>query len=203
MRADLPTRPTLLVRLRDLADVQAWNEFFERYTPIIYDWTRRLGLQPADAADVTQTVFSKVVGAIQRFDYDPARGSFRGWLKTVTRHAADNLRKSWRTYGRGSADPTIHQALESLADEEKLLDIFEAEIWREAEERVKLRVRRNTWQAFYLTAVEQIPAVEVAGRLGMRLAEVYVAKSRVIAQLRREVRKLNGESPDDEEVDSV
>src|SRR5262245_38241448 len=75
---DSRTRSTLLLRLRDLSDRAAWEEFLDSYAPKIYGWCRRFHLQEADAADVTQEVLGKLVSALRRFDYDPARGSFRG-----------------------------------------------------------------------------------------------------------------------------
>src|SRR5437870_9169699 len=83
MMAEAPlTRPSLLVRIRDLGDQQAWARFVETYAPLVYGFARKHGLQEADASDVTQEVLRAI--AAHRADYDPLRGSFRGWLYTVT-----------------------------------------------------------------------------------------------------------------------
>jgi len=77
------TRPSLLVRIRDLKDGQAWSQFVKIYSPLIYRYARRCGLQDADAADVTQEVLRKVSRSIGQFEYDRQKGSFRGWLISV------------------------------------------------------------------------------------------------------------------------
>ena len=77
------TRPSLLVRIRDARDAEAWREFVRLYSPLVYRFARRKGLQDADAADVTQDVMRAVMSSVRRLDYDPDRGSFRGWLFTL------------------------------------------------------------------------------------------------------------------------
>src|SRR5437588_470903 len=86
MNSSPHTRPSLLVRLRDTADHEAWRQLVELYAPLVYRFLRRRNLQDADAADLTQEVLRGVAGAIDRFEYDPGRGSFRGWLFTVARN---------------------------------------------------------------------------------------------------------------------
>ncbi|MGR5411090.1 RNA polymerase sigma factor, partial [Vibrio sp. PNB22_8_2] len=76
------TRPSLLVRIRDGGDAEGWRLFVDLYGPLVYGFARRQGLQDADAADLTQDVFQSVAGAVRRLDYDPRKGSFRGWLYT-------------------------------------------------------------------------------------------------------------------------
>src|ERR1700677_4693243 len=85
-----PTRASLVVRIRDPSDHSAWEEFAARYAPLVYRFARKRGLQDADAADVTQDVLQAVAVAIKRLDYDPNRGSFRGWLFIMTRNLLIN-----------------------------------------------------------------------------------------------------------------
>ena len=85
------TRASLLMRLRDPADDRAWVEFVDLYSPLIRRIARRGGLQDADAADLEQEVFRAVAGAIGRYDPDPGRGSFRGWLLRIARNLLDQF----------------------------------------------------------------------------------------------------------------
>lgn len=199
MADDTPTSGTLLMRLRELDDREAWNEFVERYTPRIYGWCRRYRLQESDAADVTQEVLGKLVKVIRSFEYDPRKGSFRGWLKTVTNNAVRDFLAELSAPGRGSGDSRIGAALSAIQDPAAIGELTaaleeEAErtLLREAEERVRLRVQPQTWEAYRLSAVESLPAAEVAARLSMPVAEVYVAKSRVLKWLREEIERLGG-----------
>src|SRR5207302_3382515 len=93
MNSSPHTRPSLLVRLRDTADHEAWRQLVELYAPLVYRFLRRRGLQDADAADLTQEVLRAVAGAIDRFEYDSRRGSFRGWLFTVARNKLHSFLK--------------------------------------------------------------------------------------------------------------
>ena len=196
-KSSYPTSPTLLMRLRDLADHAAWSDFLDRYGPKIYGWCRRNKLQEADASDVTQEVLTKLVRTMRDFEYNPDRGSFRGWLKTVTNNAIRDLVHGWSRPGRGAGDSQILEAMAAIQTPHALAELAaeidtaaEIELLHEAEERVKLRVKPHTWQAFHRTASLGEAAVNVARSLDMPVTEVYVAKSRVLKMLREEVRKL-------------
>jgi RNA polymerase sigma factor (sigma-70 family) len=192
---DAPTSPTLLGRLRDLADAQAWKEFVRRYGPGIYGWCRQHGLQDADAQDVTQCVLTKLALALQTFEYD-RRKSFRGWLATVTHNAWCDFLENRRKDEQGSGNGRLQQWLESLPAAPCLADGLEQEFQREqldeAITRVGLRVERHTWEAFWLTALEGLSGKAAARRLGISVGAVYVAKSRVQDMLRQEITKLQG-----------
>lgn len=200
---ELRTSSTLLLRLRDLDDEEAWSEFLERYTPRIFQWCRRYNLQESDASDVTQEVLRKLLRAMRSFEYDPSRGSFRGWLKTVTNNAIRDFVGTLKGPARGSGDTMVLRNLAAIQDPDALNELARAieaeaeqELLREAESRVKLRVQAHTWQAYELTAKQSKKPAEAAEEVGMPVSEVYVARSRVIKMLRQEVERLGGNDDD-------
>src|ERR1700730_3538749 len=87
------TQPSLLVRLRDARDERAWSQFVDLYAPLVSGYARRHGLKDADAADLMQGVLRSVAIAVRRLDYDPRRGSFRGWLFTIVRNQLATFRR--------------------------------------------------------------------------------------------------------------
>src|ERR1700685_815438 len=110
------TRASLLVRLRDGGDVGAWQEFMHLYAPIIYGFARKRGLQDADAADLMQDVLRSVSSAVHRLEYDPVRGTFRGWRCTVTRNKVFNFMESRGRRVQASGDSRMQQRLEQHPD---------------------------------------------------------------------------------------
>src|SRR5262245_42517858 len=118
---DARTSPSLLGRLRQLpANEAAWGEFVDRYGPRIHAWCRHWHLQEADAQDVTQVVPVRLAQKMRTFDYDPSR-SFRGWLKTLTRHAWEDLRQSHQRHAPGSGDSRVLEELHALEAREDLV----------------------------------------------------------------------------------
>lgn len=187
------TRPSLLVRLRDAADREAWRQFVEVYAPLVYRFARRRGLQDADAADVTQDVLQAVAGASKRLDYDPERGTFRGWLFTIARNKLHNFLAASGRHGRGSGDSAAQARLEELpAPEEAALwdQEYERRLFDWAAEQVRGGFTDSTWQAFWLTGVEGRGAKETAAALGLSVGAVYIAKSRVLARLRQQIQQI-------------
>ncbi len=194
---DVPaTRPSLLVRLRDARDGEAWRQFAELYAPLVYRFARRRGLQDADAADVTQEVLRAVAAAVGRLAYDPRLGSFRGWLFTVAYRKLHTFHEGRRRQGQGSGDPATQQMLEAVPAREEAAR-WEEE-WRRqqfawAAAQARQDFQEATWQAFWRTAVEGRPAAAVAAELGISVGAVYVAKSRVQARLRELVQESEAE----------
>src|SRR5437588_12532288 len=114
MNDALATRLSLLVRLRDARDDGAWSQFVDLYAPLVYGFARKHGLQDADAADLTQDVLQAVSRGIRRLDYDPRRGSFRGWLFTVVRNKLRNFAAAQKRPGRGTGDTDAQRPLQDL-----------------------------------------------------------------------------------------
>jgi RNA polymerase sigma-70 factor (ECF subfamily) len=175
-------------------DQAAWVQFTERYGRKIYAWCRHWNLSEADAEDVTQNVLLKLTEKMQTFEYDPAR-SFRAWLKTVARHAWSDYwssRKAVVATG-GSQVLELLQTVEAREDLiGRLEDAFDRELLEEAMARVRMRVTPRTWEAFERTALQGQSGAEVAQAVGMKVATVFVARSKVQKMLQEEMLKLEG-----------
>lgn len=183
------TSPTLLERLRHGGDPAAWQRFVKLYTPLLYYWSRRHGLQSADADELLQEVFRTLLIKLPRFQYDP-QGSFRSWLRTVTTNTLQALRRRKMERpvgGDGVGWDEIPQAEspESLGETEyreyiavRTLDLIQVEF------------ASSTWQAFWETTVQDRPVAEVAIEFGMTPNAVHIARCRVIRRLREELRGL-------------
>ncbi|HZY90061.1 MAG TPA: sigma-70 family RNA polymerase sigma factor [Gemmataceae bacterium] len=195
MMADSPTTQfSLLARIRDPRDGAAWAEFVEVYAPLVYGLARRHGLQDADAADLTQEVLRSVARAAPRFAYDPRRGSFRGWLFTVARNQLRKSAQARKRQAPGCGGEEARRALEEQpapAEEEALWDReYHARLLEWAAERVRPAFREATWQAFWRTAVDGRDAAAVAAELGLSVGAVYIARSRVLARIKEQLRPL-------------
>ncbi|MBA4067587.1 MAG: sigma-70 family RNA polymerase sigma factor [Isosphaera sp.] len=191
------TRVTLLARIRDGRDSDAWREFVQLYGPVVYRFARNRGLQDSDAADLMQNVLLSVARNAPRMEYDPKRGTFRGFLYTVTRNKIYNFLTAQRNRPRGTGDTDAHERLDATParDDGRGPDAewereYQRRVTARAMERVKGEFQETTWKAFWETAVEGRPAAEVGAGLKMTPGAVYVAKSRVLARLRDEVKTL-------------
>jgi RNA polymerase sigma factor (sigma-70 family) len=185
------TRPSLLVRLADHADQAAWLEFAEVYAPVIRRLALRRGLQPADADDLTQQVLTSVSKAIDRWQNDPGRARFRTWLHRVAQNAIINALVR-RAPDRASGDTGIQNRLQNApAAEGPRSDLLKLELRREvfrwAAERIRNEFRPDTWNAFWLTAVDEKSVEEVAAELNMSAGAIYAARSRIMRRLKEKV----------------
>jgi RNA polymerase sigma factor (sigma-70 family) len=192
----LVTSPSLLARLKEPnTDQPAWAEFVRRYGRLVYGWCRHWRLAEADAEEVTQAVLVKLAEKMRAFTYDPSK-SFRAYLKTLARYAWCDFLEAGKRPGAGSGDTQVHKALEAVAAGDDLVrrlgEQFDHEVLAEARERVRARVEPPTWEAFRLTAVERLSGAEAAARLGIKVAAVFKAKSRVQQMLQDEVARLEG-----------
>jgi RNA polymerase sigma-70 factor (ECF subfamily) len=190
---------SLIVKLRDSTDSRAWSEFVALYEPLVYRLGQRKGLQDADARDLCQEVFRAVAGSIDR--WEPSRGSFRGWLSTIARNLMINFLTRGRHQARGSGATSVQELLEAQpAADPSATAVFDREFRRQlflaAASEVQSEFATATWQAFWQTAVEDLRPAEVAAALGLSVGAVYVARSRVLARIRRRVERLMNESLD-------
>lgn len=195
------TRVSLILRLRQPEDATAWQEFVEIYQPLVFRLARSRGLQEADALDLTQEVLCKVAGAVNRWDPDPNRGSFRGWISRITRNLVVQFLRSKNRQPLTSDDSSIEQLIQSspaLSPESELFDLeYERQVFAWAADKIRDSFQPKSWQAFWSTAVENRPVETVADELGMTTGAVYIARSRVMARLRQTVQRHSLESPRD------
>ena len=182
------TPASLLERLRQPDEQSAWTRFVQLYTPLLFHWTRRLGLRDDDAADLVQDILTLLVRKLPEFRYDP-RKSFRAWLRTITLNC-------WRNRCRRVELPREAHCpdLDGLAarDEADLLSETEYRQWLvgRALELMRTEFQPSTWKACWECVVSGRSAAEVAGELGLSVGAVYMAKSRVHRRLRQELTDL-------------
>jgi RNA polymerase sigma-70 factor (ECF subfamily) len=186
------TRDSLLLRLADAADHEAWCRFTAVYRPLVYRIARRRGLQDADAQDLAQRVLLSVSGAIGQWKKNTEKAKFRTWLHTVARNAViDHLRSRRLDAAEGgtAAQLQLQQATDDhAADVESELEReYQRELFRWAAREVRTEFEQATWLAFWWTAVEGRTVPEVAAELGKTAGAVYIARSRVMQRLRSKV----------------
>jgi len=197
--SSLRTRPSLLLRVRDWNDVASWNEFHRLYRKLVYGLARRSGLSHADAEDVTQEVFKRVAETIHQFESDPQRGTFRGWLMTLTRWRIADKRVQRSTDGPPSASPpgetntgtrTIERVPAPEVNETEWENEWQQHLLDMACERLARRVKERHFQVFELYVRRRWPVLEVTRALGTNPASVYLIGSRLTRQLKTEVARL-------------
>jgi len=193
MAADLQTRPSLLLRLRDANDNAAWSQFVAVYTPLIFGFCRGRGLSESDAGDVSQEVLKAVAGAIPRFQYDPQRSSFRNWLFTIVRSKLNNYLAAQARRPRLAGETTIQQFVEGEPDralEENWQRDYQANLVRWAVGQIQGEFKAQTWDAFWRTAIQGESAETVAGDLGLTINALYIARSRVTSRLKQMIQGI-------------
>ena len=185
------TRASLILRLQDVADVAAWDEFAEIYAPVVFRSARRLGLQSADADDLVQVVLSAVSRSVTDWLQREDRGAFRAWLFRIARNTALDFltrrkHRPWAEGGDAAADRLAE--VESAGDISSHFDLeYRREVFLRASVIVRRQVSETTWQAFHRTSVLQQPTEQVAQQLGMSLGSVYIARSRVMKRFQQVV----------------
>jgi RNA polymerase sigma factor (sigma-70 family) len=197
MAESLLTRHSLLLRVRNLHDQEAWAEFVDIYGPVIHAFARKCGLQDADAADLTQIVLQAIMKEIQRLDYAALRAPFRAWLFGVVRNQVSKYLRKRRGI-QGTGDTGMQDLLEQQRGREDAATAvwdceYERQLFHYAAAQVQGSFEESSWLAFWRTAVEGKSAKDTAAELGLSVGAIYTAKSRVLHQIRKHIQELQGE----------
>lgn len=190
------TRASLLIRIRDTGDADAWAQFVEIYSPVIFSFARRSGMQESDAADLVQEVMGEVTKSINGFEYDPKLGRFRSWLYKIAKRTIFRVQRKRRSQPTPSGDSETLHLLEDQPDTyDEVQEFWNKEYQRTllewAADKIRPQFQDATWQAFWLTSVEEKSAKDVAAELGLSLGSVYVAKSRVTKRLAEKIQEID------------
>ena len=193
MPRDTPTRPSLLLRLRETRDEAAWSEFVGIYTPLIFGFCRGRGLSETDAADVAQDALKAISEAIPRFHYEPQRSSLRNWLFTIVRSKLNNFLTSQARRPESASETTLQRFAERTSDpsaEDAWRREHQACLVRWAADQIRREFKDVTWDAFWRTAMSGEAAEGVAHELGITLNALYIARSRVTGRLKQKIEEL-------------
>lgn len=200
----LPTRRSLLSRLRDLGDSESWRTFFDTYWRLLYNVARKSGLNDDGAQEVVQETVIAVARKMPEFRYDPAKGSFKQWLLLITRRRIhDHLRRLYRSLPRAHVRseelgggvqnvpapvPSPDVQIEAAWEDEWRNNIFQTALAR-----VRQRANPKHYQVFDYCVLQNVPAREVARMLGLNAAQVYLAKHRISVAVKRAAVELEAE----------
>jgi len=200
----IPTRQSLLHRLKDWEDDESWREFFDIYRKLIFSFALKAGLSEQESEEVVQETVISVAKTIKEFEYDPDRCSFKSWLRHLAqKRIADAFRRRARHPAAHDAGPSHTQTpvIERIADPAAAnLDQFWEEEWQKelleaAIARVKTEVSGEQYQLFDFYVLKKMPVGKVAAALGTSAAQVYLAKHRISRLIKKEVNRLEKQMP--------
>jgi RNA polymerase sigma-70 factor (ECF subfamily) len=194
-RAEHPTLSSALLDGVQQMNSESWSRLVATFGPIVYRWCRASGVAESDAADVVQNVFASVARGIGSFQRQREKGSFRSWLATITRNKVrDHFRQQAKS-AVAEGGTAAWQRLQEQPDELSSTICPEGArnaINQRVLESVRNEFEMTTWTAFWLTAVDGKTAAEASAEVGISMASVYQAKSRVLRRLRQRL----AETPD-------
>jgi RNA polymerase sigma-70 factor, ECF subfamily len=186
-----PTSLSLLQRLQSEPQPADWRRFVEIYEPLLRSWLRRKEVLAHDSDDLVQNVMTVVVRRLADFDHNGRMGAFRTWLRTITFHCLKEHWRSLKGHPAGAGGSNIQSIISELEDPgSHLSQLWNAEhdrhVMRKLLEELRGEFEASTWLAFERFALQGRPAADVAQELGLTANAVFIAKSRVLARLRKE-----------------
>jgi RNA polymerase sigma-70 factor (ECF subfamily) len=189
------TSASLLERARAGPDAEAWRRLVDLYTPLLHAWIRRYALQHSDAEDIVQEVLATLARELPAFRYDPQRGTFRSWLRAILVHRLQAFFRGPQSRPQPAGGSDSVRLLEQLADPASDLSrMWDQEHDRHVAHRLLAAIQPDfeatTWRAFQRTTLDGIKPSVVAAELGVSVNAVFVAKSRVLRRLRKEMKGL-------------
>ncbi|HXS67967.1 MAG TPA: sigma-70 family RNA polymerase sigma factor [Candidatus Polarisedimenticolia bacterium] len=201
----IPTRESLLSRLKDWEDDESWREFFGIYRKLLFGFALKAGLSEQESEEVVQETIISVAKTIKEFQYDPDRCSFKSWLRHLAqKRIADAFRRRARQPAlkhSTHADSVRTPVVERLADpaagnlDELWEEEWRAELLQAAIARVKAAVSGEQYQMFDFYVLKKMPVKKVADALGTSSAQVYLAKHRVSRLIKKEVARIEKQMP--------
>ena len=199
----IPTRASLIGRLKDWQDQKSWEEFFNTYWKLIYGVARKTGLSDAEAQDVVQDTMATVVRQMPNFTYNPAIGSFKGWLLNTTRwKIANQFRKrgpvSHAEHPPGetgtSTDPMHYIPDDSIRTVEEIWDSeWQQNVFEAAMQKVKQKADPHKYQIFDLYVNKDWTVEKIAKVFNVSADQIYLIKHRLMEQIKEEVKRLENE----------
>jgi RNA polymerase sigma-70 factor (ECF subfamily) len=197
--SELPdTRESLLLKVAEPANAEAWQEFAAIYRPSVYRLARRRGLQDADAEDLAQRVLVTIARKIAEWRPTSPHRAFRAWLAAIARNAIVNaLTRGSRDIAAGGSvgqdrfenEPGREETLREI--EPEIDEEFRRGLFRQAAEQIRREFQESTWTAFWLTAVEGMAIEDAARRLGKNAGSIYASRSRIMRRLKDKVQELS------------
>ncbi len=186
------TRASLLVRIKDARDTEAWAQFHDIYAPLIYRYARKRGLSREDAEDVRSKCYEAVVQQIKTFDYAKSRGGFKAWLRTIVDRRVIDLYRKKREQRAGS---DVLRQVE--ADQPSPEEVWERQ-WRKQHlkycvEQIRSEVSQRTFEAFSIVVIDGRPVLEACDELGLNRGQVYKAKARMLQRVRKKMAEIGCE----------
>lgn len=185
------THGSLLLRVRDPRDEEGWRTFYDIYSPLILRYAQARGLRPADAEEILQECMTALARGMRDFDYSPAKGRFKSWLRSMVNHQVINFLRRRRDRQAGE------EQLAVLPDTDPSVSAVWDRTWRVQRltyclEQVRAEVAPKTYDAFCRYVLDEWPVTRVAEELGVSANDVYLAKSRITKRLKDKMFELLG-----------